>query len=212
MSLEKEKRKRRKNSVIVFVKNPEFGNAKTRIANDVGRTKADQVYHSLLNITAELVISSDLDVRVYYSDFVNNKDVWNHRDTKKSIQSVGDLGKKMNSALKIELERYDRVLLIGSDCPYLTSEILEKAIGALEERDVVIGPAIDGGYYLIGMKETNACLFDDINWSSEFVLKQTIQKLDDNNLSYFLLPELSDIDYWEDWQAFLASKNGNHQD
>jgi glycosyltransferase A (GT-A) superfamily protein (DUF2064 family) len=91
-------------------------------------------------------------------------------------------------------------LIIGTDCPELTPEIIEKAFDELEQSEVVIGPAKDGGYYLLGMKRFNPGLFKNIKWSSAEVLNSTENFLRSKEIKYSLLPLLSDVDYLEDWE------------
>jgi glycosyltransferase A (GT-A) superfamily protein (DUF2064 family) len=93
-------------------------------------------------------------------------------------------------------------LLIGSDCAQLKISHIEYAFEVLKEKDVVIGPSLDGGYYLIGMKKCHQSLFTDIEWSTENVLSQTLEKIDSEGLSFGLLEQLSDIDEWEDWVKY----------
>ncbi len=96
-----------------------------------------------------------------------------------------------------------KVVLIGSDCPLLGSSQIEDAFDCLDRQPVVIGPSTDGGYYLIGMRDKVAEIFDDIEWSTDSVLSQTIQRLTKAQIGFELLPELTDIDEWSDLKQFL---------
>jgi hypothetical protein len=106
----------------------------------------------------------------------------------------------MWTAIQDALQDYDKVIVIGTDCPDYTCEYIEQAINLLDETDVVIGPAMDGGYVLIGMKKAYEFLFYDIPWSSNAVLETTIEKIKNHSLSYALLPSLRDIDTPDDLQ------------
>ena len=105
----------------------------------------------------------------------------------------------MLNAFKVTFKLgYERTILIGSDCNELTPEVLEHAIRALDENDLVIGPAKDGGYYLIGMKKLHPKLFVYKNWSTPTVFKEAIFEAKELNFKYYLLPVLSDIDNEQD--------------
>ncbi|MDX5437648.1 MAG: TIGR04282 family arsenosugar biosynthesis glycosyltransferase, partial [Pontibacter sp.] len=117
----------------------------------------------------------------------------------KRVQPTGDLGKKMQKAFAAAfLEGYISVVIIGSDCLQLTPDIINRAYKELETHDVVIGPALDGGYYLLGMNCLYPQLFQNKRWSTEHVFPDTIHDLQRLHLSYTLLPHLSDIDHAED--------------
>ena len=102
-----------------------------------------------------------------------------------------------------------KVVVIGSDCPLLGASEIESAFDCLDRQPVVIGPSTDGGYYLIGMRNEVAEVFDDISWSTPEVLPQTIQRLSDAKIGFELLPELTDIDEWSDLQEFLSQSAMN---
>lgn len=139
---------------------------------------------------------------MFYSQQINEKDDWPSSDFVKKIQYEGDLGKKISHAFQTVFERHSRVIIIGSDCASLTTEIVEKAYQQLEKHDFVIGPAFDGGYYLLGMKTFSPPLFQNIDWSTELVFAQTKSRIDTLGKSLYLLPTLSDIDYEEDWNKY----------
>jgi rSAM/selenodomain-associated transferase 1 len=193
----------KKNNVIaVFVRNPELGKVKTRVAAEVGDEKALEIYHSLLEITFQTLLDFDENVVLYLT---HHLDDFKNLPFERALQSSGDLGHKMFTSFSELCERYHNVILIGSDCPYITPQILQEAINKLSDHDVLIGPSTDGGYYLIGMKQPNASLFDNISWSTDAVLQETIDQVKKNNLSYALLESLTDIDYYKEWKAYLNS-------
>jgi len=183
-----------KNALIVFVKNPIIGKAKTRLAAAIGDEKALEVYHQLLSRTKDITQNLDGNKYLFYSDFIDENDKWNSLDFIKKLQSKNDLGAKMFNAFESVFKENEKVMIIGSDCYDLTTETLEKAFLALNESDTVIGPANDGGYYLLGMNNLYKELFFEIEWSTDKVLKTTIEKINKLNLSYHLLPELIDVD------------------
>ena len=111
------------------------------------------------------------------------------------MQKGNDLGEKMKNAFKEILSLdYEKIVIIGTDCADLDENILNEAFEKLNEFDFVLGPANDGGYYLLGQKSSADELFEDIEWSTEKVLQQTIDKIDVRDKSYFLLKVLTDID------------------
>ena len=133
------------------------------------------------------------------SSFIDEKDEWSSRLFQKRLQKGRHLGEKIHSAFYELFPAYDRVVIIGSDCNQLKTEIINQAFSALEEHDVVIGPSLDGGYYLLGLNSFYPQLFDNIPWSTNRVTQITIDRIKSLGLSYQLLEELRDIDYYADW-------------
>ena len=184
-----------KEAVIIFVRNPERGKVKTRLAKEIGDYNALQVYIKLLrhtkDITAELtatkfVFSTGLLSFPWPASF-------------NEIQSPGDLGVKMSRAFQSVFSKgYSRVLIIGSDCLELTKGHIENAFAALNKNDIVIGPATDGGYYLLGMKKLHEQLFENKSWSTEKVFKETMESVNLSGLCVFVLECLADIDTAKD--------------
>lgn len=187
----------KKDTLIIFQKNLQLGKAKTRIAASVGNEMALDIYKSLISFTQAVVNPLEVQKIIFYSDYLPNE----RPDQFESAVQVGqDLGDKMANAFDLIFKSgSSKCVLIGSDCGQLTTEILGSAFEALEEVDVTLGPARDGGYYLIGMKQLNRKIFEDITWSTNEVAAQTILRIKNSGLSYRLLPELSDVDTFEDW-------------
>ncbi|MBV6644463.1 MAG: TIGR04282 family arsenosugar biosynthesis glycosyltransferase [Cyclobacteriaceae bacterium] len=188
-----------KNLLVVFVKNLIPGTVKTRLAEDLGMDVAMEIYKELLAYTAEVADKVKVDKAVYYSQYVEMYDFWNDEVYKKHVQEGKDLGQKMLNALYdgFELE-YEKILLIGSDSFEIDKKIIDDAFGMLDEKDFVFGPAHDGGYYLIGMKNVLPALFEGKTYSTSDVLQDAIEEVEDAGLSYGLLPNLHDIDTKED--------------
>jgi len=139
---------------------------------------------------------------VFYSSFVDEDDDWLPIDFKARLQVEGDLGDKIKAAFREVFEVVDQAIIIGSDCAQLDSSHIQSAVDQLEKHDVVIGPTLDGGYYLLGMNGNYETLFEDINWSTETVLQETIDKANQQTISVKLIDKLSDIDYIEDWEQY----------
>lgn len=188
---------------MAFVKNPQLGKAKTRLAATIGNEKALEIYIQLLQYTHLVVKDLACDRAIHYSTFIDHNDFWMNELYQKYVQIEGGLGEKMQHAFQLAFNQgYEKVVIIGSDCPELTTEIVEEALASLSEVDVVFGEAEDGGYYLLGMNKLVPDLFANKKWSTETVLADSIQDCESLGLSYQLLQELSDIDYEEDWNRF----------
>ncbi len=188
---------------MVFIKNPVLGKVKTRLAKTIGEEKALNVYKMLLDHTHKVAKRVNTDKAVFYSDFINSDDVWKKDKFQQFIQNGNDLGDRMSNAfLKVFNMGYKKVVIIGSDCFDLNEDIISEAFSILEEHEVVIGPAKDGGYYLLGMKSHHEQLFKNKAWSTENVLLDTLLDLSNLNLSFKLLPTLSDIDQEKDLEKY----------
>ncbi|MBO0937786.1 TIGR04282 family arsenosugar biosynthesis glycosyltransferase [Fibrella sp. HMF5335] len=184
--------------LVIFVKNPIPGTVKTRIAKTVGVEKATQVYRHLVQYTQQITRYSPWEKVVYYADFVNPNDGWS--GYRKVQQTGNDLGQRMQQAFQDQFAtNAERVVLIGSDCLALTQTHLTQAFAALDTADVVIGPATDGGYYLLGMKQLHTDLFANMPWSQPNLLAETELALQRNQLTYSRLETLTDIDEWSDY-------------
>lgn len=191
------------NHLLIFIKNPIKGKAKTRLAATVGDDEALRIYLELLKHTRHIATEVDAHRNLFYSHFIDNSDEWDNSDFDKQIQIEGDLGEKMAVGFRAAFEKgATKAVIVGSDCASLTKEIVDAAFAKLETHDFVIGPAEDGGYYLIGMTVFTPEIFQNITWSTEQVLPQTIEIITNKNKSYAFLPTLSDIDYEEDWLKY----------
>lgn len=184
--------------LLIFVKNPVPGTVKTRIARTVGNDRAIEVYRHLLAYTQQITRDLNWKRVVYYGDFINTTDGWNGYE--KKVQIGTDLGERMLNAFTQQFAAgATRVVIIGSDCLAIRPEHMRQAFRALDTTDVVIGPATDGGYYLFGMNQLHPFIFQDKPWSQSELLTQTLQELNQNNLTHTLLEELTDIDEWDDY-------------
>ena len=197
-----------KNLLLVFTRNPELGKVKTRLAKTVGNATALKIYIFLLERTRDISVKVSADKAVYYSVKVRENDIWDASIFQKHQQVGEDLGIRMLHAFKNGFKAgYKKVIIIGSDLYDLTSETIENAIIALENNEVVIGPAEDGGYYLLGMNSLEEKVFKNKEWGTETVRKDTLEDLKDKKV--FLLGELNDVDVFEDiehhpaFQTFL---------
>ena len=197
----------KKNALIIFIKNPQLGKVKTRVAQTVGDEKALEIYLKLLKITHQNTkILRGVKCHLYYSDFINNSDEWSEKNYEKHVQNGTDLGARMAEAFSEILKHHEKVCIMGSDCPTLSPDILQKAFQDLETTDFVLGPSTDGGYYLLGMNRgiDFKIIFSNMVWSTDSVLSETLKRIATMRKSVALLPELTDVDEAKDWFAFLA--------
>lgn len=198
------KKKTNKSTValIIFIKNPQLGKAKTRIAQSVGDQKALEIYLQLLEHTRQVADQLQLDRHLFYSDFIDRQDEWDNNNYTKHLQYQGDLGERMDKAFAQLLRDYSKVIIIGSDCYELRPYQIHQAISSLDNFDSVIGPVTDGGYYLLGMRKHYPFLFEGIEWSTESVTSQTIRQAISHSISIKSIDELRDVDYIEDWERY----------
>lgn len=187
--------------LMIFVKNLIPGMVKTRLAADIGIDKALDVYMELVNHTNKITKKLDINKTVYYSEYVEVEDVWDTGGFELTSQKGNTLGEKMSIAFDEAFDSNNKVVLIGSDCYELTTKIIEAAFVMLEDHDVVVGPAKDGGFYLIGMKEYLPQLFQDKVYSTDSVLKDLLETAEELELEVYQLPTLSDIDVLDDLKA-----------
>lgn len=188
-----------KKLLLIFVKNPEKGTVKTRLAKTVGDEKAYQTYINLLNLTIDVASETDAQKQIWYSSFVDESDGLGGAGFDKKLQQGENLGTRMLNAFHDGFEdKFSKIVIIGSDCPGISREILEEAFDRLDQDEVVIGPSEDGGYYLLGLRKLIPEIFKDISWSTERVLSETVKVLKSKGLDYGKLPTLNDIDTEED--------------
>ena len=185
------------NALIIFVRNPVLGKVKTRLAATIGAKNALTVYRHLLQHTKNITENLPVTKFVFYAGEINNNDIWN--GYQKQLQYGNDLGERMANAFKELFKNgFKKICIIGSDCLELDTEILNAAFTALSNTDIIIGPATDGGYYLLGMQKDCTVVFTKNNWGESSVYDTTIAIIKENNLQYLPLKMLNDVDTAED--------------
>ncbi len=201
----------KENLLLIFVRNPELGRVKKRLAAKIGDEAALKVYEILLNHTASMTKDLHCQKIVFYSEKVEKGDIWQDEIFQKKKQHGQDLGERMKNAFDESFRAgFKNIIIIGSDLLELQKGDLEAAFLRLEKADFVIGPAEDGGYYLLGMKSLKSAIFEDIEWGTNTVFQKTIQKL--GNVEVEILEEKNDIDDFEDvkdepgFQKYLKNK------
>lgn len=186
-----------KKLLLIFTRNPELGKVKTRLAKTVGDEIALEIYKYLLQKTQKIASKVASDKAVYYSVKIRENDIWEESTYQKNLQNGDDLGIRMLQAFKNSFKKgYQKVIIIGSDLPDITTQIIDEAFLQLDSSDVVLGPATDGGYYLLGMNTLHEKIFKNKNWGTDTVRAATLSDLKDKKVH--LLPALNDVDVFAD--------------
>ena len=191
--------------VVVFVKAPILGKVKTRLAKSIGDKAALEAYKELtLTVLGRIKKLTKVDLCFTPDDSINEVMPWAQENWTTTPQGPGDLGERM---CKVFDNITEPTLLIGSDCPYMEEEDLIEAGHALEKNDLVLGPAEDGGYWMIGMKTPTPSLFKEINWGSSTVYKSTVSRAEEQGLRIWRGRMLGDIDCADDWIEFKLKQS-----
>ncbi|HSF54116.1 MAG TPA: TIGR04282 family arsenosugar biosynthesis glycosyltransferase [Algoriphagus sp.] len=199
-------------ALIIFQKNAILGKVKTRLASTTGDEQALEIYNWMTTYTHQIANQIRVDKFLFYSDFIPQHSDEILHGYQFEVQSGANLGERMSNAFAYLFAKgYSSVVIIGTDCPELKVSDLNKAFLALSQNDLVIGPAKDGGYYLLGKSCFCPELFRDIPWSTSKVLELTLDRADEANLHYEFLNIKSDIDTIEDWEKFTAQNKIIHE-
>lgn len=194
-------------ALIIFVRQPQLGKVKTRLAATMGDAKALKVYELLLAHTYQLAATMDMPVYMYYADGIAENDLWQGPHFHKKEQQGDDLGLRMSNAFtETFAQGHQQVIIIGSDCYELTAAIVTEAFTALAQSDAVIGPATDGGYYLLGLNQPMPEVFEGIAWSTDTVAAATMGKLYELGHSVTMLQALTDVDEEKDIPTALINQ------
>ena len=199
--------------LVVFLKAPRPGSVKTRLAETLGADAACAAYRQLVErLLANLAPLVAVELCFTPPDASSEINPWLRTEWAARPQSEGDLGERLHAAFTEHfLTEAERVVIIGSDCPAVTAADIEDAWLALDGHDVVLGPALDGGYWLIGLRAPQAALFSEMPWSTNAVFAETMHRARESDLRVALLRELSDVDTAADWERWLkhTSLNSN---
>lgn len=197
------------NNLIIFTRYPEPGKTKTRLIPTLGEEGAAILQRQLTEYTIREAkkLLNQATISIYYTG--KDQDSmrgWLGDDLNYYTQATGNLGDRMQSAFNDAFKKgFSRVIIIGIDCPDLNQTLLQEAFNHLINHDLVLGEAVDGGYYLIGLTNVVPELFQDIPWGTNQVLSLTHNIAKKLNLKLSLLPILPDIDRPEDlaiWQKY----------
>ncbi len=201
------------NLLVVFVRWPEPGKVKTRLAAEVGTERAAEIYRALATATvAEARVGWDAGSLVLAGDPAGRAaefGAWLGKDLRFVEQEEGDLGERLQ---RVTARLFDEgaatVTVIGSDCPLLNARLLGMARNAVEDGNFVLGPAADGGYWLIGLPRRAPELFAQVPWSTDQVFAVTRTRLEEKEEPCALLPVLADVDLARDLPAWLLGSGG----
>ena len=220
-----------KKRLIIFTRYPVPGKTKTRLIPALGEQGAADLHsrmaeYTLLNL---LILGCDqsLEIGIYYSggdrtlmqnwldpiisSFFENDSHSRINPIFYHAQIGEDLGNRMQGAFEDGFKnKIEKIIIIGTDCPDLSPHLIEETFWALNSQDVVLGPARDGGYYLIGLSQSFPMLFNHIDWGSDRVLAQTKKIIEQEKLSVYDLPVLTDVDRPDDlyiWQSKKVCPN-----
>jgi rSAM/selenodomain-associated transferase 1 len=191
----------------IMIKYPEPGKVKTRLAKDLGSEKAAHICRQ----TVELVMANTIPVNFTYDRIVfydsaerqNDFAVWLPGE-QLLLQQGADVGERMDNAIRDLLKMgAKKAVITGADIPELTAPIIREAFAALDDADIVIGPAKDGGYYLIGMKSPHPEIFQGIPWSTGKVFEETSRIIEKLHLSCRSITTLSDLDTADDYKKMF---------
>lgn len=190
----------------VFAKAPLPGHVKTRLGEDLGMEQAASVYESILrSILSRLMKQTSAFHKILYVAGPRDQSWFREYFPSWHIQRQegNSLGHRLLNTFQKGFEKgADRIVIVGTDVPDLNMEIIHRSFHALDVADLVLGPARDGGYYLIGLKQAYPHLFKGISWGGSRVLESTLSRADELELEHVMLEPLTDIDTLEDWQAY----------
>ncbi|GAB3824908.1 TIGR04282 family arsenosugar biosynthesis glycosyltransferase [Hymenobacter jeollabukensis] len=193
--------------LLIFARYPELGKVKTRLAAGLGEEAALDIYRQLLDHTQAAVAPLPIESTLWLAAAPppGAGPLW--PGTRQQLQpAAADLGQRMAHAFAAAFaEGAQRTVVIGTDCPGLSTDILVAAFRQLHGHDVVLGPADDGGYYLLGLRQPQSALFEGIHWSTDSVLRDTLARAAAAGLTVALLPTLHDVDTAEDWRRWQAA-------
>jgi len=196
-------------SVILFVRSPKSGKVKSRLAAAIGGKMALEMYNGFVLDILETLKGGHYPLRIFFYPRNSKEKVthWLGKDFMYSPQRGSDIGKKMENAFVQSFsEGSERVVLIGSDIPDLPNSLIHRAFSSLDKSDAVLGPASDGGYYLIGFKKTSFLpnVFHGIPWSTPFVYRETTEVFRRSNYRVHILRQWNDVDTLDDLRALFT--------
>lgn len=201
--------------LIQFAKAPVVGKVKTRMIPHLSAEQANELHSELFNWTARVLCNDKLgavelwlagDAEPEFTIFTNTLGFDSHR-----TQWGDNLGERMANAIADGLGRYAKVILVGSDCPAIDQSYLREAVTALDDNDVVLGPAQDGGYVLIGASVVCREIFLGIDWGQSTVFEDTVEILTKREMPWQSLSVLRDIDRPEDLPAWYQLRGAPYK-
>lgn len=203
-----------KNALIIFVKVPRLSEVKTRLQPELSLEDSLDLHKAMAEDLLNNLSHSDkysLFIQYWPDTGLAEMQKWFGNNFKYKKQQGSDLGEKLKNAFSEAFENFKKVCIIGSDLPLLSDKDILESFDKLEIADVVLGPSTDGGYYMVALKKYQPLIFQGIDWSTEFVFRQTLDKIKQQNLSVERLPLREDIDSYHDviglWNNITAGGN-----
>lgn len=187
--------------LIIFVKYPEAGSVKTRLAQSIGEERAASLYRLFVELLLKRISDTSFERLIFYSPAEKRGKLsgWLGGGLRLFPQRGDNLGQRLSNAFQFAFrEGARKVVIVGTDIPLLDKEVILTAFQRLEDSQCVIGPSLDGGYYLLGLSHFDAKIFQNINWGTDKVLNETLQAVKHLGLAYSLLAECFDVDDIED--------------
>ncbi len=196
--------------LLQFAREPVVGAVKTRMMPHLSAAEACVLHSELVLWTTANLLHADLGQVELVVAGASEHPLF-ARCREQGLAGIGyqrgaDLGERMYNALADGLRRYERVILVGSDCPGIDRKYLHSAVGALDRAEVVLGPALDGGYVLVGARRLHRDMFEGIAWGSDTVMTSTRERLNGLAVTWVELPLQADIDRPEDLPTWEALK------
>lgn len=194
------------NALIIFIKYPKGGLVKTRLAKEIGKEKAAFLYRLFVEAILERTKDRSFMRLVFYTPAKRIRKIISWLGPKLDLSSYAfypqkgkTLGERLSNAFRFSFKKgAKRVVAIGTDMPTIDKKVILDTFKALEDKPCILGPASDGGYYLIGLSILQEGVFKGISWGTKHVFRQTINKLDQIKMPYHLLDKSFDIDTYED--------------
>jgi len=186
-------------ATIVFIKNPDLGRVKKRLAKILGDEKALAIYQEMLQHTLAITKALSADKYLFYDREATKGDMWPDNIYTKSVQKGADMATRIRKAFKkIFGKGYEHVVIVGSDCVELDERVIRLAFRQLEHFDCVLGPTKDGGFYLFGMNEFSKEVFKTPGWGTNSLSGEVLKILQSQHKSCFMLSELGEIATFDD--------------
>ena len=202
------------NNILLFVKHPENGGVKTRLAKDIGDTAAVSLYKCFVEdiLSSLQSINARIWVCYYPESAKDDMAVWLGSNYIYVLQKGENLGKRLQHCFKSSFDKgFEKTIVLASDIPEISENIINNAFKCLEYKDAVIGPSYDGGYYLLGFNKKSyaAQIFEDISWSTNLVYEETLGKIEAYKLQYSVLDKINDMDTIDDIRKFSIRKGND---
>ncbi len=195
--------------LCIFARAPVLGKVKTRLAGQIGAAAALAAHEELVCHTLDRLASvPELECQLWIAGAADHPGVlrWARRwALPVLVQRGDDLGARMCHAIETSLAEASAAVIVGTDCPGITADYVRQAAFALQENDLVLGPAEDGGYGLIGLRRSVPECFENVAWGTDLVLAQTIALARERGLSYRLLDEVWDVDDERGWARYRSA-------